>query len=997
MTKEEANIFRKRMLVIKEESFEDAEMEKTFVDNIPMEKTPGDELSNKPFFLSIENFREHLQRKRELTPYVVNDIIKIVSRFIRFGIAADPPAETNLLSLQNLTLVQSFVATLNDRLQRNKIQMDHFKHVLRGLRNAVRHLIPLVKNKMNLHKVYNFLEQFFSTQHGNYNQYHPYKLTGKKQKSRCSSTHSVAEMVNFTDTKLIVLRKKDASLIEGYTEYIDYLMTISKQRTGNATEGCYAGAVRDFFKTQIRHRGELSEMHFDMIADPARIAEYIRQTEIRCSTYKGGTMTNKYEVLKRAVRFVRVNMAKLGEVKSSSKNPDYCELLLNQAAMPHRPKKNLEAKRRATVEYAEKQRFFLSFEQFRYLKRTVEDSITKFKIKIENSVKRKSVFLVQEFQSYLLTYMFMSIPTQRLRVISCLTTDAIGPDFRELRLSLEKTSSLCEDGRQFVGRVINLPPFTRYLLQWWCENGRFLLCTTPGSHLWFTSKGHPLANATVSEHVSKVTSKIIFKEYRLDVQVGPQALRKLLVTHTLNQMFKHARLNKLGHEEIIKYISELATSLGNTADTVMRDYYLKDIETMSSRSKSISTVTSKLLWEDSLDVHSLQDKMHYGIDVGLYNNLGISDSTKAEIKAMYEDESLFHASTTGQELKVNDGTSLESEASLSFDQPSIDHLEDKELTLAELAERYGGLIVKKPIGECIVASVSGQKEESRLWTCVVDEKGDRTMMPPSEDCVTSSSSKMRDDHFKDEEALSQSSKASRRRELECVLISSPRKKTVRSLSPLIISSDEEFELREAQVGDVRIANLTQDDVLEAVNVVRRPYEWLCTTVFDIFVQILQHQFPSIGLDLDLGGRYKIKRSSQPRRCYVIHTGASHWISFCYSPGKLMIFHSGVDANGTTSASRVRAKIHDVLKDQGPHQVLQMPMQQQEGGSDCGLFAAAACVDFAFCLDPSQSHWDQSRMREHMARCMSVGKFTPFPKHSQMQPVRRGPPQAIRLN
>ena len=57
------------------------------------------------------------------------------------------------------------------------------------------------------------------------------------------------------------------------------------------------------------------------------------------------------------------------------------------------------------------------------------------------------------------------------------------------------------------------------------------------------------------------------------------------------------------------------------------------------------------------------------------------------------------------------------------------------------------------------------------------------------------------------------------------------------------------------------------------------------------------------------------------------------------------------------------------------------VQQQEGSSDCGLFALAFAVEIAFngLQTGIQSNFDQTRMREHFEKGLTEKVFQPFPK------------------
>ena len=51
--------------------------------------------------------------------------------------------------------------------------------------------------------------------------------------------------------------------------------------------------------------------------------------------------------------------------------------------------------------------------------------------------------------------------------------------------------------------------------------------------------------------------------------------------------------------------------------------------------------------------------------------------------------------------------------------------------------------------------------------------------------------------------------------------------------------------------------------------------------------------------------------------------------------------------------------------------------KQFGSSDCGVFAAAYATSLAFGHDPCAFVYDQSRMREHLLRCLQQTKMEPF--------------------
>ena len=56
----------------------------------------------------------------------------------------------------------------------------------------------------------------------------------------------------------------------------------------------------------------------------------------------------------------------------------------------------------------------------------------------------------------------------------------------------------------------------------------------------------------------------------------------------------------------------------------------------------------------------------------------------------------------------------------------------------------------------------------------------------------------------------------------------------------------------------------------------------------------------------------------------------------------------------------------------------MPVQQQEGSDDCGLFAIAFATSLCFGQDPCYTSYYQARMRNHLRECLIGKRISPFP-------------------
>ena len=59
----------------------------------------------------------------------------------------------------------------------------------------------------------------------------------------------------------------------------------------------------------------------------------------------------------------------------------------------------------------------------------------------------------------------------------------------------------------------------------------------------------------------------------------------------------------------------------------------------------------------------------------------------------------------------------------------------------------------------------------------------------------------------------------------------------------------------------------------------------------------------------------------------------------------------------------------------------MNVQQQEGGSDCGLFAIAFATSLVFGQCPTLWRYTQKSMRKHLMDCLEKKDICPFPSRA----------------
>ena len=112
-------------------------------------------------------------------------------------------------------------------------------------------------------------------------------------------------------------------------------------------------------------------------------------------------------------------------------------------------------------------------------------------------------------------------------------------------------------------------------------------------------------------------------------------------------------------------------------------------------------------------------------------------------------------------------------------------------------------------------------------------------------------------------------------------------------------------------------------------------------------------------------------------CYIGH---SHWLcTTCSSPdiGPVDILDSASHMEVTPDTILQIASIYKPLDNELVIQ--QLPVQQQKGGHDCGVFSIAYMVEICHGNNAEKITFNQPKMREHLKKCLESGKMTLFPR------------------
>ena len=172
---------------------------------------------------------------------------------------------------------------------------------------------------------------------------------------------------------------------------------------------------------------------------------------------------------------------------------------------------------------------------------------------------------------------------------------------------------------------------------------------------------------------------------------------------------------------------------------------------------------------------------------------------------------------------------------------------------------------------------------------------------------------------------------------------------------------------------------------------------------NIAQNLLKMQFPHIGglQDTVIGKTqaFDIIKSDE-KYIQILHSGSYHWIctanmsqskkenSYC------QIYDSLTGGTVHPDVAKQIAAFSFCPSSEIVAEV--MPVQQQNNGVDCGLFAIAFATSLAFNEDPALTTYDTKLLRTHLISCLEVGKMSLFPKKNVKVKTFQGKINTIEL-
>lgn len=114
----------------------------------------------------------------------------------------------------------------------------------------------------------------------------------------------------------------------------------------------------------------------------------------------------------------------------------------------------------------------------------------------------------------------------------------------------------------------------------------------------------------------------------------------------------------------------------------------------------------------------------------------------------------------------------------------------------------------------------------------------------------------------------------------------------------------------------------------------------------------------------------------PDSIQIHHVAGNHWVCSKNCGTHIKLFDSLYNGWLATDLNTQLQALY--LTNEGSLEVRVQRVQQQQGGTDCGLFAIVYAFSLASGEDPTRIKFKQDNMRQHLIDCLQAGTMLPFP-------------------
>lgn len=191
-------------------------------------------------------------------------------------------------------------------------------------------------------------------------------------------------------------------------------------------------------------------------------------------------------------------------------------------------------------------------------------------------------------------------------------------------------------------------------------------------------------------------------------------------------------------------------------------------------------------------------------------------------------------------------------------------------------------------------------------------------------------------------------------------------------------SDDEVVFTHETVGVTNktglLGNLTENDLETIID----PNGWLDCNIIQQAQVLLQQANPFIdGFQRTTLGPIRNFDVLSGEFVQILHTGSDHWVTISSIGCQPGIVHLYDSLYNDVILTEVKEQTQDLLGGRLEN-LTYVPTQQQNNGSDCGIFAVAIATCLTLGMSPTHVTFDIPKMRTHLAHCLKQGKIDMFP-------------------
>lgn len=315
------------------------------------------------------------------------------------------------------------------------------------------------------------------------------------------------------------------------------------------------------------------------------------------------TRLNRAECLKKVIHFLSIQLAcgiagYTGRYTQETLN--ICSTILTSFCAKHRPQAKIEDQRSSSLSEQIKRRHYITENELKGLEKVVSENLDRLYTRLVATLPEVRFDSVALFQRYLVTALFLNIPTQRRHVIAEMRrSECRRLDSERLYIWVENEKSMYrrQGIKDSVGRAVYLDKLLSRCLLLWLEQvlPHYPEVASMEEGIWLRQENRMAGPEFITRCVKKATRQ------HCGIALSPLSLRKIKITHFVNAV--RDRVEEEATRD--RMISDFAIASGHSKDALWRHYYLKDVSSTYDKSREITELSKSLLFKKRSEAHHI--------------------------------------------------------------------------------------------------------------------------------------------------------------------------------------------------------------------------------------------------------------------------------------------------------------------------------------------------------------------------------------------------------